>query len=263
MENELLISAAGISKNFGPVTAVDDISIDVYSGEIYGVAGLNGAGKSTLLAILAKVMRPDRGAVFYRGEPGQTGYIGSGGERPLRIGYVPQDIALFPDLSVYDNLKFWMLASSAGRRGGYAGKPAAGYIKAVAETAGLSGCLRRAVRTLSGGMRRRVNIAAALVSAPDVLIMDEPTAGLDVKNRRDILNFIATLAMAPKGGLAVVCTSHQSGELEMISNRLLLMDRGKAVFDGPPGSVFSGKYESYDNIDDILYSLGSAESHGV
>ncbi|MCL2058578.1 MAG: ABC transporter ATP-binding protein [Oscillospiraceae bacterium] len=259
MEKELLIRADGVTKMFGQLTAVDNVSMDIYSGEIYGVAGLNGAGKSTLLAILAGVMRPDAGAVLYGGAHASAA--------ALRIGYVPQEIALFPDLSVYDNLKFWSLASGSGATAHNGSAPIKERIAAAAEIAGLSERMRQTVRSLSGGMRQRVNIAAALVAAPDILIMDEPTAGLDVKNRRDILNFVNALARGgPREGLAgniaVVCTSHQSGELEMVSDRLLLLDRGRAVFDGPPSNVFSGKYAAYENIDDILYSLGSSEFRG-
>lgn len=197
-------------------------------------------------------MRPDEGAVYYRGED-----VARGGANAARIGYVPQDIALFPDLSVYDNLTFWSLANPRHGKSTPAGRPVKERIRDAAGAAGLEGVLRKQVNSLSGGMKRRVNIAAALVTEPDVLIMDEPTAGLDVKNRRDILNFISALARRADGGLAVVCTSHQSGELETISDRLLLLHKGKSVFDGPPSSVFSGRFASYQNIDDILYSLGS------
>ena len=267
MEKELLIRATGIVKKYGSLTAVDNVSMDVHSGEIYGVAGLNGAGKSTLLAILAGVMRPDSGDIVYKevrsgsrvnhpqsAGPGAGGAYKSTPAKALRIGYVPQDIALFPDLSVYDNLKFWAIAGPVR----WDSIPLKDRILSAATVAGLTEKLRQSVRSLSGGMKQRVNIAAALAAGPDILIMDEPTAGLDVKNRRDVLNFINSLARSSQYGLAVVCTSHQSGELEMISDRLLLLDRGRTVFDGSPVDVFSGKYTDYANIDDILYSLGNA-----
>ena len=254
MNGELLISAVDISKKYGAVNAVSRISLDVYAGGIYGVAGLNGAGKSTLLAILAGVMRPNEGMVYYRGVPVYAGRRRAGA---LRIGYVPQDIALFPDLSVKDNLKFWALTGMSSKRAGAAAQPVRRRIADAAEAAGLSGHMNKNVRALSGGMKRRVNIAAALATNPEVLIMDEPTAGLDVKNRRDILNFIGIMARDRQRGLAVICTSHQSGELEMISDRLLLLDRGQAVYDGPPSDVFGGKYSAYNNIDDILYAMGN------
>jgi len=239
LNNEPLISAAGIVKRFGALTAVDEVSLEIYAGEIYGVAGLNGAGKSTLLDVLAGVTRADKGEVLYRGRPSPKGVC---------IGYVPQETALFPDLSVYDNLKFWALANRRADR-------VRTRVLAAADATNLTDIIKRPVRALSGGMKQRANIAAALAAEPDILIMDEPTAGLDVKNRRDIINMINTLVKRSRGGLAVICTSHQSGELEMISHRLLLLDRGRTVFDGPPGEVFSGKYSGYGNIDDILYSL--------
>ena len=265
MANESLISAAGIIKKFGSLTAVDDVSMEVYPGEICGVAGLNGAGKSTLLAILAGVMRPDGGAVAYRGKQVNAGKTrpagaGRGSSRLLRIGYVPQETALFPDLSVYDNLKFWALANSGSPKSRDADTPGhraplKDRILSAADATGLSEKINKPVRSLSGGMKQRANIAAALVAEPEVLIMDEPTAGLDVKNRRDIINIISSLVKSAGGGLAAICTSHQSGELETISDRLLLLDRGCTVFDGAPMDVFSGKYALYENIDDILYSL--------
>jgi ABC-2 type transport system ATP-binding protein len=219
------------------VAALSDVSVNIREGEIYGIAGLNGAGKSTLLSVLSGVVRPDGGAVLYRGAD-----IRAKG-RALRIGYVPQEISLFPDLTVYDNLKFW--ASVRAR-------PSKSRIVEAAGAAGLSGALKRRVSALSGGMKRRVNIASALVARPDVLVMDEPTAGLDVKNRRDIIKFIMDLigaqrrAGASGGGaaLTVVYTSHQAGELEYVSDRILLLHRGRALFEGAPQdaarSVISG-----------------------
>jgi len=260
MNNEILISAVNIRKKYRALTAVEDVSIDVYPGKIYGVAGLNGAGKSTLLAVLAGVTRPDGGAVWYRGGTRAVHTPRKMKKSPgsLRIGYVPQDVALFPELSVYDNLKFWALASDSSHGQFLASDSSHGLKRRILSSAGsvgLSGELRRPVRVLSGGMKQRANIAAALVTGPDVLIMDEPTAGLDVKNRRDIINTIGSLVRTSGAGLAVICTSHQPGELEMVSNRLLLLDRGRVVFDGAPSDVFHGKYANYANMDDILYSL--------
>ena len=259
MRNELLISAVGVSKKFGAVKAVGEVSLDVYKGGVYGVAGLNGAGKSTLLAILAGVMRPSGGMVYYRGSPIYPGSDSEGrkGARSLKIGYVPQDIALFADLSVRDNLKFWALACIYGKGDGAKTGEIADRIRRAADSAGLAERMSDKVRVLSGGLKRRVNIAAALAANPEVLIMDEPTAGLDVKNRRDILNFISILARDGNRGLAVVCTSHQSGELEMVSDRLLLLDRGEVAYDGAPEDVFKGRYSDYRSIDDILYSMGN------
>ncbi|MDR3121250.1 MAG: ABC transporter ATP-binding protein [Clostridiales bacterium] len=286
--DEALIRAEGLVKRFGKVAALDRVCLSVRRGEIYGVAGLNGAGKSTLLSVLAGIMPPDEGAVYYRERDAYARKRESARERKsltsgagpyaLRVGYVPQDIALFPDLSVYDNLKFWALAAA----------PPASDVKArvygAASAAGLTDRLRERLSVLSGGMKRRVNIAAALATAPEILIMDEPTAGLDIKNRRDILNFVRGLAKAPPraesvaaappsnfasaipaaapaaasppAGLAVLFTSHQSGEIESFCDRLLLLDRGVPVFEGRPADAFIGKYKDFENFDDILYAIG-------
>lgn len=222
-----IMQAARVSKSYRGVAALSDVSINIYCGEIYGIAGLNGAGKSTLLSVLAGAAKPDSGKVLHRGADIRSS------RRALRVGYVPQEIALFPDLTVRDNLKFWAAAASA--------RPSKGQIAEAAEASGLSGALGRRVSALSGGMKRRANIASALVARPDVLIMDEPTAGLDAKNRRDIIGFIMRLAGAPRaeggGAMTVVYTSHQAGELEYVSDRILLLHRGRAIFEGAPGDA--------------------------
>ncbi|MCL2163622.1 MAG: ABC transporter ATP-binding protein [Oscillospiraceae bacterium] len=265
-----MIEVINVSKTYGKVPALSNISFNVNRGEVLGIAGLNAAGKSTLISIISGILKPDIGAVLH-----ENVNIFDTRSRPLKIGYVPQEIALFDDLSVIDNLNFWAAAG---------GKPRAASglqsrdsrIKNALRRCSLEEHRKKKILTLSGGFKRRANIAAALVLDPDVLIMDEPTAGLDSKNRRDILIFIYNLACERPGPdnepLTVIFTSHQAGEFELICNRIILLDKGKIAYDGNISQMtgyFSDilikngiKMNSSMNsitIDDILYMLGSVD----
>jgi len=264
-----MIDVQGISKRYKDVPALSDIDLSVERGEIVGIAGLNGAGKSTLISIMSGILKPDRGAVLHEGvdifKPG-------GARSPLTIGYVPQEIALFDSLNVSDNLNFWASAGDASH-GAKSGSTRAERIGNALRMCDLADHSKKKISQLSGGMKRRANIAAALVTEPDILIMDEPTAGLDVKNRKDILLFIRALVSDSAEGsrpLTVVFTSHQAGEFDLICDRIVLLDRGKKVFDGHVSQIstyFSGDVGDFvknigsdvgsSTIDDILYTLGS------
>jgi len=263
-EEDILLRCEDVRKTYKGNQALDGVSLEVRSGEIYGIAGLNGAGKSTLLTMLAGILPPDSGQVFYRDADvfGQDGSRNAA--RELRVGYVPQEIALFPELSVQDNILFWALAAKYRRRAKK--DDVKERVRRVAKYCGLFDRLRAPVASLSGGMKRRVNIASALVTGPEALIMDEPTVGLDARNRRDILAFIQSLAKRRKAGkgLAVILTSHQSGELESICDRILLLNRGVVLFEGTLDEILD-KYkglarpgERIFNVDDILYRIGDA-----
>ena len=278
-----MIKACNISKRFGGVQALAGVGFAIDMGEILGIAGLNGAGKSTLLSILSGIMKPDSGTVEHLGvDIFKARYV-----KPLSIGYVPQEIALFDNLSVTDNLRFWASAGRKPRRVRHLVSSPGDRVQATLEACSLTGHRRKKVSELSGGMKRRANIAAALVMEPDALIMDEPTAGLDAKNRKDMLHFIQGLVkqvppVPQKGPPCVVFTSHQAGELESICDRVILLDKGTVAFDGllsqvslffktrfmelgtgcsPLGGVANNNMPfDFENlaIDDILYILGSA-----
>ena len=239
-----MIKARHVFKSYKDHAALENVSLTVRESELFGIAGLNGAGKSTLLSVLTGLIRPDSGTVYYHDVD-----IFSANARPgLRIGFVPQEIALFQDLRVSDNLEFWAWSGTAQTK-----EQVRNSAMTAALQSGLEHVLKKKLSTLSGGMKRRVNIAAALAMNPDVLIMDEPTVGLDVKNRRDIMRFIRALvtqskstntddpvpqsasanpSTLPSRSLTVIFTSHQSGELETFCDRLLLLHRGKSVYEG-------------------------------
>jgi len=262
-----MISAENITKIYKGLKAIDNISLKIADGEIYGIAGLNGAGKSTLISILAGVVRPNFGNVLYN----DVDIFSKRKNAAIKIGYVPQEIALFPELSVLDNLKFWSAASNSVQKRILSQAYLESLFEHISLIAGLKSILSKKVSTLSGGMKRRVNISAALCSDPDILIMDEPTAGLDVKNRRDIINFVTDLVKNSNRftnkKMTVIYTSHQSGELEQICDKILLIHNGKKILESPTNELFNHFSQSYlssdlqtnlnkmTTIDDILYNI--------
>ena len=274
-----MITAEHLHKSYKEHPALSDISLTIQDGDLYGIAGLNGAGKSTLLSILSGLIPPDKGTVCYDG----TDIFSKKVPPHLRIGFVPQELALFQDLLVIENLEFWAWSGSPKTK-----TDAQNNARNAAIQSGLEHTLKKKVSSLSGGMKRRVNIASALAMNPDVLIMDEPTVGLDIKNRRDIMRFIRSLARSPltaeknsdgvrdgsgARGMTVLITSHQSGELETFCDRLLLLHQGKKIYEGCVGDIFrtapfiqcrasgmsaaehSGDFPKLESVDDILYHL--------
>ncbi len=187
----------------GPA-ALGPVSLEVAGGEVLGLRGPNGAGKSTLIQLLAGVLRPDAGRLE-RHVSGQ-------------IGYVPQDVALYPTLSGLDNLAFW------GAVYGLPGKAVAARSRWLLEEMELSGKAKAKVSAYSGGMRRRLHLASALMVTPELLLLDEPTVGADPHSAELILS---TLERLRDRGCGVVLVSHQHGELEQVCNRILTLEAGR------------------------------------
>ncbi|MBQ9459320.1 MAG: ABC transporter ATP-binding protein [Oscillospiraceae bacterium] len=200
----------GVCKSYRGVRVLEPVSFRVESGRRLVVVGANGSGKSTLLRIIAQAERPDEGAVFYGGRDVR-------GERAFvrrTLGYIPQDDALAGDLTVREQLSLWLAAC------GLKGKPDEGLLRML----GLDALLRKRIRDLSGGMRKRVSIALALAQQPEVLIADEATEGLDGAYRRAVLEYTADFLK--RGGVVVWCT-HRADEWEPGEERLRL-EAGKA-----------------------------------
>jgi len=214
-----LLHVERIRKSFGATAAVADLSFEVREGEIFCLLGPNGAGKSTSIAMIASVLPPDSGAIRFRGRP-----VARRSPAYLRqLGVVPQDIALYGILSARDNLDFF--ASLYGLKDGE-------KRRRVDEALGFAGLEDRAgdkVETFSGGMKRRLNIACALCHHPSLLIMDEPTVGIDPQSRNHILESVRALRDA---GTTVIYTSHYMEEVEAIGDRILIMDHGTRVAEG-------------------------------
>jgi ABC-2 type transport system ATP-binding protein len=217
--DEPVLWCKDLRKRFKERLAVDGIGFEVAPGETYGLLGPNGAGKTTTISMVCGLLRRDGGEVTVAGvslddDPGRV---------KAAIGYVPQDVALYPDLSGLENLRFW------GRMYGLTGRD---LERRVAETLEVVGLTERAgdkVADYSGGMKRRLNIAAGLLHRPRLLVLDEPTAGVDPQSRNAILTQVETLGGE---GVAVLYTTHYMEEAERLCDRVGIIDQGRLVAEG-------------------------------
>jgi len=217
--SEPTLVVTGLNKSFGDLHAVQELSFDVAPGETFGLLGPNGAGKTTTISMICGLLAPDSGTVSVGGveiRPGSTR------GREL-IGYVPQELALYPDLSGRDNLSFF------GRLYGLRGAAAKTRIDATLEVVGLTDRAKDRVAEYSGGMKRRLNIGAGLLHGPRLLILDEPTVGIDPQSRNAILEAVAALGA---GGMSVVYTTHYMEEAERLCRRVGIVDHGRLLACG-------------------------------
>jgi ABC-2 type transport system ATP-binding protein len=193
--------------------ALDDVSLDIAAGQIIGLLGPNGAGKSTLMSILAGLLSPIEGRVRWRGGPRES----------IRLALVPQESAFYPMLSCRENLEFF-----AGVQG-VRGPRRAARIEAAIAFAGLGQVVDRRADELSGGLRRRLNLAIGVLDEPEVLLLDEPTVGVDVQSRSFILDAIGSLRAR---GTTVIYASHYMSEVETLCERIAIIDHGKLLRQG-------------------------------
>lgn len=215
-----ILDVERLVKRFGDVTAVDEISFGIEPGELFGLVGPNGAGKTTTLACIAGLLRPDGGRIVVEGHPVDREPL----EAQRVLGVVPQEIALYEDLSAGENLRFF------GRLKGLGGAELARCTREVLELVGLLDHARQRVAHFSGGMKRRLNLAVGLIGEPKLLLLDEPTVGVDPQSRRHILDSVAELA---RQGMAVLYTSHYMEEVEYLCRRIAIMDHGRVIAQGP------------------------------
>ncbi|WP_260511084.1 ABC transporter ATP-binding protein [Paenibacillus cucumis (ex Kampfer et al. 2016)] len=208
-----------VVKRYGSKLSVDHLNLSVQKGEIFGLLGPNGAGKSTTISMIAGLLSMDQGEIRLDGI--------SVKERPLdvkrKIGLVPQDLALYETMSAADNVTFF------ARLYGLRGKKLKERVQESLEFVGLQDKAKDAPSTFSGGMKRRLNIACALSHRPDLIIMDEPTVGIDPQSRNHILESVRTLN---KMGSTIIYTSHYMEEVAAISNRVAIMDQGRIIACG-------------------------------
>lgn len=217
-----------VSKIYGEVLAVDNVSYSMETG-VYGLLGVNGAGKTTLMTMLCTVTPPTSGEITWDGND----IFGLGERYRDLLGYLPQDFGFYPDLSVFDYMMY--IASIKGIRRVTAKK----RIKELLEMVGLSKYRERKMKALSGGMVRRVGIAQAMLNNPKILILDEPTAGLDPSERIRFRNLISRLA---KDRLVLLST-HIVSDVEFIAEQIILMKDGKFFFTGTSGELISSMEE--------------------
>jgi len=216
MSNETAIQVQDLRKHFGDVQAVCGVSLDVPAGEIFSLLGPNGAGKSTLISMLAGLLVPTDGDATIMGHSIRT----EPESAKAALGVVPQDIALYPDLSARENLIFW------GKMYGLRGAALQARVDEVLEIIGLADRQKDRIAKYSGGMKRRVNIGVALLHKPPVVIMDEPTVGIDPQSRRHILDNVKELNGQ---GMTVLYTTHYMEEAAELSHHIAIMDMGKII----------------------------------
>lgn len=214
-----MLKVENLYKSFGNINAVDGVSFEVNKGEIFGLLGPNGAGKSTTISMISTLLPPSRGEILYEGES----IIKDPKTIRKRLGVVPQDIALYPTLTGYENLRFW--GSIYGLKGAELKK----RINEVSDIIELNGRLKDRVDKYSGGMKRRLNIGAALLHRPELLIMDEPTVGIDPQSRNHILDTVLELN---RQGITIIYTSHYMEEVQYLCNEICIMDEGKIIASG-------------------------------
>ena len=213
------IEAHELRKHFGDLQAVRGVDLRVQSGEVFSLLGPNGAGKSTTISMLAGLLKPSDGDASIMGHS-----ITRDATRAREaLGVVPQDIALYPDLTARENLTFW------GRMYGLSGALLRQRVDETLETIGLTDRQHGRIGTFSGGMKRRVNIGVALLHHPQVVIMDEPTVGIDPQSRRHILDNVKDLN---RKGMTVLYTTHYMEEASELSNHIAIMDQGQVIAYG-------------------------------
>jgi ABC-2 type transport system ATP-binding protein len=217
--SEVMLRVAGLVRRFGDRTAVDGVSFEIARGETYGLLGPNGAGKTTTISMIAGILEPDDGTVEIAG----TLVSAHDHEAKRVLGFVPQQIALFDDLSAAENLRFF---------GGLQGMRGAELTRRIRETLDMVGLADRAgdrISTFSGGMQRRANIAVGLLHRPQLLVLDEPTAGVDPQSRNQILETVEGLSA---DGMSVLYTTHYMEEAERLCDRVGIIDAGRLIAEG-------------------------------
>ena len=220
-----MLRASHLNKSFGKQQAVCDVSFTLLRGQTLGLIGPNGAGKSTTVSMLCGLLRPDSGEVLLQGVA-----IGQGSsEAKRRIGLVPQDLALYEDLSARENLKLF------GALYGLHGKALRSRCDEVLELTQLSERAKDLINTFSGGMKRRLNIAAALLHDPQLLILDEPTVGIDPQSRNAIFD---SLELLKQQGRSLIYTSHYMEEVERLADHIVVIDHGKVIADESPADLY-------------------------
>ncbi|MCK9245514.1 MAG: ATP-binding cassette domain-containing protein [Anaerolineaceae bacterium] len=214
-----ILQAHKLVKKFGGLTAVDDVSFDIREGEIFSLLGPNGAGKTTTISILSTLLEPTSGDALINGHSIKNNTMGV----RKSIGIVPQEIALYDDLTALENLRYW------GKLYDLNGPELEQRVAEVLEQIGLTERATDRLKTYSGGMKRRVNIAAGLLHKPKLLFMDEPTVGIDPQSRRMILD---TVKQLNEQGMSILYTTHYMEEAQELSDRVGIIDQGKLIAIG-------------------------------
>lgn len=242
--NKNIIEIKYLSKVYkgSSVPAIDNISLTIEKGEIYGLLGPNGAGKTTTISILCGLFGPTSGNVFIDG----LEYQHSAEKIKNIIGVVPQEIALYPSLTAKENLTFF------GHMYGLKGKHLKNRINECLELFGLEKNANRRIKTFSGGMKRRINLIAGILHNPKIIYLDEPTVGVDVQSRNVILEHLKKINK--EEGTTIIYTSHYMEEAENFCSRVAIIDHGKVITEGRPKELIADK-EEYTDLENIFLHL--------
>ena len=214
-----LLKYDDLRERYGERTAVDGISFIIARGETYGLLGPNGAGKTTTISMVCGLLERDGGAVSVAGLPMEV----SATSAKSHIGYVPQDLAIYPDLTARENLRFF------GRLQQLRGKVLDARVATVLELTGLADRANDRTSEVSGGMKRRLNVGIGLLHEPSLLVLDEPTVGVDPQSRNAILEAVAELG---EGGMSILYTTHYMEEAERLCDRIGILDEGRILAEG-------------------------------
>jgi ABC-2 type transport system ATP-binding protein len=214
-----VIEVQELRKSYGPLTAVAGVSFTAQPGEIFGLLGPNGAGKTTTIGCISGLLTPTAGAVRVMGHD----VVREGPAARRALGIAPQEIALFEEVSAIENLRYW--GGAQGMRDGLLRD----RMQKVLDLTGLADRAREPVKRYSGGMKRRLNFACAIVHLPKVLLLDEPTVGVDPQSRVRLLDLVRAEA---RGGACVLYTTHYMEEAESLCDRLAIVDHGRIIAHG-------------------------------
>ena len=243
IERNALLQVEELYKSYGEKKVVDGVGFVVERGDIIGVLGPNGAGKTTTIRMITGVEGISQGRIFFEGKE-QTR---NNRKMLQQIGVVPQDIAVYSDMNAYDNVDFFCSLY------GYGKKERRKRVQEALEFVGLWEHRKERPDQFSGGMKRRLNIACSITNDPELLIMDEPTVGIDPQSRNHIMDTIRTLHQR---GTAILYVSHYMEEIEALCNRILLLDHGRVLADEGK-EQFMNKYQetSEDSLEEIFLRL--------
>ena len=232
-----------LSYSFRSRVAVDGVSFSIQPGEFFGLLGPNGAGKSTTISCIAGLMSRFRGAMYFRGEPFSPA---SRAIDRQRIGIVPQDLAVYDNLSGRENLQTF------GGLFGFAGKKLHSAVDRQLEIAGLIDRARDLVKTYSGGMKRRLNLACGLIHQPELVLLDEPTVGVDPQSRSHLFD---SLQKIQSEGTTILYTTHYMEEAERLCNRIGIMHNGKIIACGTSDELAASSGLTDSNLEQVFLKL--------
>lgn len=249
-----------LRKSFGPIAAVDGVSLEVRRGEVFGLLGPNGAGKSTTISMAVGLLAPDSGSVDVNAQGSPTSH-----RVRAHIGVATQALAIYDQLTGFENLRMF------GRLYGLSGSELARRVEHALELVGLLPRAKDIASTYSGGMKRRLNLAAALIHDPPLLLLDEPTAGVDPQSRNNILDTVRELA---RQGRTIIYTTHYMEEAQRLCDRVGIIDKGRLLCVGTVDElvrthggkslvrVSRGEQEDAIETDDPLHTIESAIAKG-